>query len=327
MIGFLKSRGSTEALKRQATTPLPPSSQSTAPTAAPLVRPTTAPINPIAAPLVKPTTSPMKGEPTSVGTGPISAATMPHSAIIFFNVQRFFKVSASGERSLIARLFGSTLNLETLCSAMLFTAYVSLVSKNLIRMRVAAATMTGPIIFPIGTPWVKLLSEPLSLYRDKQHSLEGLLMEHLKGRALTSDATQRLIADGIDWLHQFSPPRDTPPPPPQSWDRHYADVLTAPARQYKPVAHELSSTALEQTEALLKQFYAQDEKVATYLSHEINLIMHWLSAQIDEQVRQRYNLLPPKKTNPLSLAQTDFYDERYWQTLNAYARRNFQTPP
>jgi hypothetical protein len=135
-----------------------------------------------------------------------------------------------------------------------------------------------------------------------------------------------LVADGIDWPHQFSAQRAVSTPPPQTWDRHYADVLTTPARQYKAVAHELPPTAIEQTEALLKQFYNQDEKAATYLSHEINLIMHWLSSKIDEQIKQRHSLLTPKMTNPLNLTQSDLYDERYWRALNRYARREFQPP-
>src|SRR5712692_7180518 len=57
----------------------------------------------------------------------------PHSAAIYFYAEEFFTVRASGERSLIARLFGSSLELYSLCSAMLFAAYASLAEHQMAR--------------------------------------------------------------------------------------------------------------------------------------------------------------------------------------------------
>ena len=302
MIGFLKTRGNTDALG--ATTP--PTQ-----TAAPAPKPPTAP---------KPSTAPLKPKPRADAP---TSSELPASALVYFRAEQFFRVQPSGERSIIARMFGSTLTLPALCSAMLFTAYVSNVTKHLIRLRVAAAVTTGPLTFPIHAQWVRLLSEPLGLYRDHQETLEGMIMEHLRGRGLTSDATQRMIADLIDWPHPLSQLKRAKPAPPQTWDRHYADMLTAPARRYASAAQQAPAEAVAQTEKILRQFCQQDAKVAEYLSHEVNVIVQWLSTQQDEQVRQRLRLLYPQGTNPLDLSLSNLYDDKYWNLLTSYTRREF----
>lgn len=242
---------------------------------------------------------------------------MPASAVVYFHADKFFAVQASGERSIIARLFGSSLDLPALCSAMLFAAYASLVEKNYVRLKVAAVTPTGPLIFPIPAQWVKLLLEPLSLFHEAQSSLEGMLMERAHGRSLTSETTQRLIAELIDW--PFMSGRSSQAEP-QTWDRYYAEALTGIVRRSFPGAQP-PLTLAQQTEAMLNNFFQQHEQEATYLSHEISLIIHYIASQQDAQLVQRYMLLAPNAENPLNFHPSALYDEEFWRTLARYSRR------
>lgn len=278
-----------------------------------------------------------KGELSSAPTGALTSKSersdlarsesrsasddLPHSAIIYFHAPEFFAVRVSGERSIIARLFGSSLELPSLCSAMLFTAYASLIENGFAKLQVAAVTPTSAIIFPIPAQWIKLIFEMVSLYKDPTPTIESMLMQRATSR-LSSSATQQLIADLIGWQG----------PPTQSaaqqqthelfqWNRHYAEALTATIRQQYPTGRVSARGAVEKTEAMLTHFCQQHRHVATYLSHEISLIMRWIASKQDPQLQQRYHLLMPNAPNILHLSPAVLYDEEYWRTIAQHAQR------
>lgn len=252
-----------------------------------------------------------------------SADDLPYSAVIFYHAEDFFAVHASGERSIIARLFGSALELPSLCSAMLFSAYAALVEHGLARLQVAAVTPTGQLIFPIPAQWIKLIFETLSLHPSQPTSLEGMLMARAKGR-VSSNATQQLIADLTEW-HSVTAAiggRDQLMESPiWTWNRHYAEAITAVVRQYYPNGRSSSRATVEKTEALLRQFYQNHKQMATYLSHEISLIVNWISSKQDPTIQQRYQLTVSHAPNLLHVSPTNLYDAEYWRTIAQYARR------
>ncbi|MBI1802308.1 MAG: hypothetical protein HYR71_11845 [Chloroflexi bacterium] len=253
-------------------------------------------------------------------TGPLAAMVTPDSVVVYREAERFFAVQVSGARSMLAQLFGSQLSLESLCSAMLFTAYAALVEDSFVRLKVAAVTPTAPLIFPIPAHWVKLILEPLSLYRGAPSSPEAMLMGRTQGR-LTSEVTQTLIADLIDWPYlAMHGNKRASQAEPQTWDRHYADALTDTVRRNFLSVPVLDGDG-DRTEARLKHFCQQHEQVATYLSHEISLIIGWIASQQDPQVRQRSALLAPQAKNPLDFSTGALTHQDYWDTLASYSHR------
>jgi hypothetical protein len=274
--------------------------------------------------LVKPA-NPLQSRPTvevKPATARLSSTdNLPDSAVIFFHAEEFFAVRASGERSLIARLFGSALDLHSLCTAMLFTAYASLVENGFAQLQVAAVTPTGAIIFPIPAQWIKLIFEQRSLYPSEQESIEGMLTARMNGR-LSSSATQQLIADLIDW--QGAPATASARPQTNSLqlgNRHYAEALCAVIRKAHPNGRASTRAAVEKTETMLQHFYQQHRQVATYLSHEISLIMHWVAARQDAQLQQRHHLIEPNAPSLLIFAPASLYEDEFWRTIARYASR------
>ncbi len=237
-----------------------------------------------------------------------SEPVLPASAVAYFLAEEFFVVRASGERSLIARLFGTMLDWSSLCSALLFSAYAALVMEGHARLDVAAVTPTGALVFPIRAQWIKLIFEPLRLHREQQ-SLEGMLMARANAR-LTTFATQQLIADLIGWQYAMNADSSQ-----ASWNRHYADALTTVVRRTRT---RPTSADLVRVETLLKDFYQQHKSVATYLSHEVSLIVQWIAAQQDAQLLQRQQLLAPNEDNPLIFSPLALEDEEYWHRVAQY---------
>ncbi|MFQ6014822.1 MAG: hypothetical protein ACE5NP_05205 [Anaerolineae bacterium] len=224
---------------------------------------------------------------------PTGDGELPASVVVYHCAEQFFNVEASGRRSAIARLFGSSLNLASLSSALLFAAYAYLQEKGYVLLEIAAATPAPIRIFPpfdrlrapLQSEWIKILFSPTSLWHGPPRCLERML--HDRASRLTAEVTQRLIADLIGWpylRHEVELESEKSEEFGQGhrpWKSHYAQALTSVIRQEYSAPLPEPKMAYHEVEALLEAFCARTPQVATSLNHEITFIINWISAKQD----------------------------------------------